>query len=61
MFKDKITSRKFIAYIISVLLFIVGIWITKTITDAAWNFMTMVTVLYMSSNAFGKFIDNKGK
>lgn len=57
---SKLKSRKFIAYIISTILFIVSIWITKTITPPAWNFMTIVTVLYMSANSFNKYIEKKG-
>lgn len=57
----KIGGRKFIAYLISVVLFCIGIFVTKTITSEAWNFLTVVTILYMSANSFKAYLLSKGK
>ena len=56
---NKMKSRKFIAYIVSVIIFLTSVWITKTISAEAWNFLTITTVLYMSANSFSKYIENK--
>ena len=58
-FLSKVGSRKFIAYMISVIIFCGSVWITKTVTPEAWNFLTITTVLYMSANSFSKYIEGK--
>ena len=56
---NKLSRRKFQVWIVSVVIFGISIFITKTVMPEMINMFTVVSCLYMGSNATKAYIDMK--
>ena len=56
---SKIKSRKFIVWISTIVIFIVAVIVTKTVTDAMINMVTVIGIVYIGGNTAQKYLPLK--